>query len=51
MSYAESAYFDGNHCAHVAAFEERQRLASLAKRNRAALAAFERRNGSRRLAA
>jgi hypothetical protein len=26
MNYAEAAYFDGNHCAHVAAYEEAKRL-------------------------
>ena len=27
MNYAEAAYFDGNHCAHVAAYMEQERLA------------------------
>ncbi len=26
MNYSEAAYFDGNHCAHVAAFYEALRL-------------------------
>lgn len=48
MSYAEAAYFDGNHCAHVAAREERARLAMIAKRNaRAIRDASERRHGGR----
>lgn len=25
-SYSEAAYFDGNHCHHVAAYEENERL-------------------------
>lgn len=37
MIYAEAAYFDGNHCAHVAAYEDNRRLSRLreaARRNR-----------------
>lgn len=48
MSYSEAAYFDGNHCAHVAAFEERERLAVIAKRTVRLMR--ERRRGSRSLA-
>lgn len=29
MLYAEAAYFDGHHCAHVAAWEEHRRLQRL----------------------
>lgn len=47
MSYAERAYFESDHCQHVAAWEERQRLAAIAKRNRAALATWERRRRAR----
>lgn len=49
MSYAERAYFESDHCAHVAAWEERERLRRIAKRARE----FERRTGGRamRLAA
>lgn len=47
MNYAEAAYFDGNHCQHVAARDEANRLRSIAKRNRAALRDVERRTGSR----
>lgn len=49
MSYSERAYFEGDACQHVAAYEERQRLAAIAKRNRAALRSMGRdqRRGSR----
>lgn len=30
--YSEAAYFDGNHCAHVAAREEHLRLEGIRKR-------------------
>lgn len=40
MLYAEAAYFDGHHCAHVAAWEEHRRLQRLA---REAVAAHRRR--------
>lgn len=44
MIYAESAYFDGNHCAHVAAWEDAKRLARIRAQGAALL---ERRTGSR----
>ncbi len=50
-SYSERAYFDGDHCAHCAARDEVNRLAWIAKRNRAAWQAGERRKGSRARAA
>lgn len=34
MIYAEAAYFDGNHCAHVAARDEVLRLKRIADRAR-----------------
>lgn len=37
MIYAEAAYFEGNHCAHVAARDEANRLAQIDKRNRLAI--------------
>lgn len=43
-AYSERAYFDGDHCA---ARDEANRLARIAKRNRAAWQAGERRKGSR----
>lgn len=33
--YAEAAYFDGNHCAHVAAWEDAKRLARIRAAGRA----------------
>ena len=45
MIYAEAAYFDGNHCAHVAARDEARRLARIDANNRRALR--ERRTGGR----
>lgn len=48
MIYSEAAYFDGNHCAHVAAWQERRRLDGIERRNRTAWAAQERRKGRRR---
>lgn len=44
MLYAEAAYFDGDHCAHVAARDEHRRSQRLRKQARLAI---ERRNGSR----
>lgn len=40
MNYAESAYFDGNHCAHCA---ERAEFMRLRAKRRLALAAMDRR--------
>lgn len=37
MSYAERAYFDGDHCQHVAARDEHQRLRRIEERGRRAL--------------
>lgn len=34
MQYAEAAYFDNNHCAHVAAYFEAQRLERIEQRAR-----------------
>lgn len=46
MLYAEAAYFDGQHCAHVAAWEEHRRLQRL--RTKARLVIERRtRSGSR----
>jgi hypothetical protein len=45
MIYAEAAYFDGNHCAHVAARDEARRLARIDANSRRALR--ERRTGGR----
>lgn len=45
MSYSEAAYFDGNHCAHVAAWEETKRLARI---RTVAIKALDRRMGGRR---
>lgn len=36
MSYSEAAYFDGYHFAHIAAFEEHQRLRRINRQCRAA---------------
>lgn len=47
MSYAETAYFTASPVAHCVAWEERQRAAMIRKRNASALAAWERRTGSR----
>lgn len=47
MPYSEMAYFEGNHCQHVAAYDEARRLARIAARNREALRMVERRKGSR----
>lgn len=44
MLYAEAAYFDGDHCAHVAAREEHRRLQRIRKQARLAI---ERRTGGR----
>lgn len=45
--YAELSYFTASPVAHCVAWEERQRAAMIARRNRAALEAWERRTGSR----
>lgn len=47
MNYAEASYFDGFAFAHIAARDEDSRRKSIAKRNRAALADWNRRTGSR----
>lgn len=44
MHYAESAFFDGNHCAHVAARDEFRRLARI---RATALKTIERRTSRR----
>lgn len=46
MSYAERAYFDGDHCHHVAARDEELRLRRIRDRGRRALR-DRRRGGSR----
>lgn len=43
-SYSEAAYFDGNHCHHVAAYEENERLRRI---KLSTLRMVERRAGSR----
>lgn len=56
MAYSERAYsgpdawgrtYPAEPCAHVAAWEERNRLAAIDKRARLALRSLERRTGSR----
>lgn len=42
MIYSEAAFFDGNHCQHVAAWQENERLRRIDRR-----AAQHRRNGRR----
>lgn len=42
--YSEMAYFDGNHCHHVAAWEEHKRLQRI---RTTAIRAFDRRSGRR----
>lgn len=49
--YAERAYFDNDACHHCATRDEHLRLERIAKRNREALRAIERRQGSRARAA
>lgn len=49
MPYSERAYFTGDHCAHCGAREEAERLARIAKSNRATLREIGRRRGSRAL--
>lgn len=49
--FAERAFFDGDHCSHCATRDEHLRLERIAKRNREALRAIERRTGSRARAA
>lgn len=44
MIYSEAAYFDGNHCQHVAAWEDAKRLARIRKQGAAMV---ERRKGGR----
>lgn len=45
MLYSEAAYFDGNHCQHVAAWEEHKRLERIARQCREAAQSERRRNG------
>jgi hypothetical protein len=48
MSYSERAYFERDHCAHVAARDEFERIRAIAKRNaRIVREIGERRSGSR----
>lgn len=46
MSNAERAYFEGDHCQHVADRDERDRLARIQRNNQRALARFYRRRVS-----
>lgn len=43
LIYSEAAYFDGQHCQHVAAWEEHKRLVRIARQAREAIG--RRRNG------
>ncbi len=47
MLYSEAAYFDGNHCQHVAAWEEEKRLARIREAGRKAHRLLERRRNGR----
>ncbi|WLJ71181.1 hypothetical protein [Sphingomonas phage Carli] len=47
MPYSERAYFEGDHCQHVAARDEAMRLERIAKAARSALRSVERRTGGR----
>ncbi|WLJ71233.1 hypothetical protein [Sphingomonas phage Birtae] len=47
MIYAEAAYFDGYHFAHIAAFEEHKRLKRIRDNATKAVRTIERRTGSR----
>lgn len=49
MPYSERVYFTGDHCAHCADRDESERLARIAKSNRATLRELGRRRGSRAL--
>lgn len=48
MIYSEASFFDGNHCQHVAAWEEHRRLGRIRQNVRNAV---ERRRGSRYMGA
>lgn len=43
-NYSEAAYFDGNHCHHVAAYEENERLRRI---ERSTLRVIDRRSNGR----
>lgn len=45
--YAERAYFGGDHCHHVATYEEHLRLRRINDQHRRSLALRERRTGGR----
>lgn len=45
MIYSEAAYFEGNHCQHVAAYEEAKRLERIRRDARKACENERRRNG------
>lgn len=47
MLYSEAAYFDGNHCHHVAAWEEHKRLKRLRGEAAKAIRLNERRRNGR----
>lgn len=47
MSYAERAYFENDHCAHVAVWQERHLLAGRHSRAYQAMRGHERRMGGR----
>ena len=45
MLYAEAAYFDGNHCQHVAARDDFLRLERIREQGRRAMRSHDRRRG------
>lgn len=47
MIYSEAAYFDGNHCHHVATWEEHKRLTRLRRDACKAVSLQERRRNGR----
>ena len=47
MIYAEASYFDGYHFAHIAAYEDAQRLKRIARANAVAARSIERRRNGR----
>ena len=47
MIYSEAAYFDGNHCQHVATWEESKRLERIRKDSQKAIRLNERRRNGR----
>lgn len=47
MIYSEASYFDGYHFAHIAAYEDDQRIKRINAANAKAVRSIERRRGSR----